>query len=124
MNDWIDCEECIILNGDLAIGLRCHEHTLQKLKESQDFIINIPQLKSFENSYDNCELYKGYKIKIWSDSCLTSLPPIPVYKAETDRIKIGPMESIDRGQLVQAIKDEIDKVETKRSNAFWEIAND
>jgi len=55
--------------------------------------------------------HKGYKIKVWCDSVLASMPPIPVYKADTDRIKIGPIESTNRDELVQAIKDEIDKRE-------------
>jgi hypothetical protein len=65
------------------------------------------------NSFEGANLieYRGYKIRIWSDSCLASMPPIPVYKAETDKFPVIKMEDIDAEELEKAMKLAIDKIE-------------
>jgi hypothetical protein len=54
--------------------------------------------------------YRGYKISMWSDSCLTSMPPIPVYKAKTDKEPIITMSDIEPWELEKAMKLAIDKM--------------
>lgn len=54
--------------------------------------------------------YKGYKIAMWCDSVLTSMPPIPVYKAQTDRDPIITIQDTDPAAFGVAMRFAIDKV--------------